>query len=405
MKAGYVDPGTGIACHTTGLAECIEKGKQLIRWDEKRKAYQQQTGIYQQQERAPQQQESVHQQQDSAFRQQEGAFRRGVGMAIFSYKTGVYPISLETASCRMILNQDGSAQLQMGATEIGQGGDTVFTQMAADTSGLRFEDVHIVSFQDTDVTPFDTGAYASRQTYVSGKAIQKTAALFKEKILDYSAGLLRLERSTIDLKESRIVSLATGEEISDLAPLALEAFYSLKESLHITAEATVDCKDNTYAFGACFAEVEVDLPLGKVKVLEIYNVHDSGKLINPQLAEAQVHGGMSMGLGYAMSEQMLYDDKGRLLNGNFLDYKIGTSMDMPDLGADFVETDDPTGPFGNKALGEPPAIPQAAAIRNAVFHATGVALDTIPMNPQRLADAFAEAGLYSGSRPQNENNG
>lgn len=365
MRLGYMDPGTGITCHSTGLAACIEKGKQLIGWEEKRRAYP----------------------------SQGGARRRGVGMAMFSYKTGVYPISLETSSCRMILNQDGTAQLHMGATEIGQGADTVFCQMAAETSGLRFEDIHIVSFQDTDVAPFDTGAYASRQTYVSGKAIQKTAALFKEKILAYSAGLLEQNAEDLELKESQITDRATGEPLSELSAIAVEAFYSLDQSVHITAETTSHCEDNTYSFGVCFTEVEVDILMGKVKVLQMLNVHDSGRLINPQLAEAQVHGGMSMGLGYALSEQMLYDEKGRLLNGNFLDYKIGTSMDTPELAVDFVETADPTGPYGNKALGEPPAIPQAAALRNAVLHATGVAVDRIPMTPQRLTEEFNAAGI------------
>jgi len=365
MRMGFVDPGTGIVCHSTGLAECIEKGKDLLSWEKKRKAY----------------------------RNQSGSLRRGVGMAIFSYKTGVYPISLETASCRMILNQDGTAQLHMGATEIGQGGDTVFTQMAAEASGLRFEDVHIVSTQDTDVAPFDTGAYASRQTYVSGKAILKTASLFKDRILEYSAKILHQNKENLELIESQIIHRRTGDVLSDLAPVALEAFYSLNESVHITAETTNDCKENTFSFGACFAEVEVDIPLGKVKVLALHSIHDSGRLINPQLAEAQVQGGMSMGLGYALSEQLLYDDKGKLLNGNFLDYKIGTSMDTPELSVDFVETYDPTGPFGNKALGEPPTIPQAAALRNAIYHATGVALDRLPMSPQRLSEAFGEAGL------------
>ena len=108
------------------------------------------------------------------------------------------------------------------------------------------------------------------------------------------------------------------------------------------------------------------MPLGKVKVTNIVNVHDSGTLINPKLAEAQVHGGMSMGLGYALSEELLFDKSGRPLNDNLLDYKLPTSMDTPDLHVQFVELDDPTGPFGNKALGEPPAIPVAPAIRNAV---------------------------------------
>ena len=153
-------------------------------------------------------------------------------------------------------------------------------------------------------------------------------------------------------------------------------------------------KKNTIATGCCFAEVEVDIKLGKIRILNIINVHDSGKLINPQLAEMQVHGGMSMGMGYGLSEQLLLDEKtGRPLNGTLLDYKLMTALDTPDLKADFVELEDPMGPYGNKALGEPPAIPCAPAIRNAVLHATGVAFSEIPLTPQRLIEGFQKAGL------------
>ncbi|MEA4893488.1 MAG: xanthine dehydrogenase subunit XdhA [Peptococcaceae bacterium] len=366
MKLGFADPGLGITCHSTGLRQCVEKGRELIGWDRKYRAYQ----------------------------KQKGNLRQGVGMAIFSYKTGVYPISLETASCRLVLNQDGTCQLQMGATEIGQGADTVFTQMAAETIGLLDEDVQIVSFQDTDVTPFDTGAYASRQTYVSGKALVKTGRLFKEKILDFAAGMLERKPEELELCRSRIVDKVRGDELIPLSRVALEAFYSLEETKHITAEATNHCRENTYSFGACFTEVEVDLALGKVRATDILNIHDSGRLINPRLAQAQIHGGMSMGLGYGLSEQMLFDDKGRLLNGNFLDYKLPTSLDTPELQAYFVETYDSSGPFGNKALGEPPAIPQSAALRNAIKNATGVAINQLPLTPQKLTAAFNAAGLY-----------
>ena len=135
------------------------------------------------------------------------------------------------------------------------------------------------------------------------------------------------------------------------------------------------------------------MPVGQVKVTNIINVHDSGVLINPKLAAAQVHGGMSMGLGYGLSEELLYDDKGRPLNDNLLDYKLPTSMDTPHLEAQFVELEDPTGPFGNKALGEPPAIPVAPAVRNAVLNATGVAVDSLPLSPQKLVEHFMAAGL------------
>ena len=365
MPEGYVDPHTHVACNTYGLKECMEKGRNYIHWDEKRKEYENQTG----------------------------PVRKGIGMAIFCYKTGVYPISLETASCRMVLNQDGSMQLQMGATEIGQGADTVFTQMAAETTGITEDKVHILSTQDTDITPFDTGAYASRQTYVSGMAVKKAGLIFKDRILDYAAYMLDKEKDTMDIQNNVVVDKESREKLLDMAELATTAFYSLDRSIHITAEATSHCKDNTFATGACFAEVEVDMPLGKVKVTNIVNVHDSGKLINPKLAEAQVHGGMSMGLGYALSEELLFDKSGRPLNDNLLDYKLPTSMDTPDLHVQFVELDDPTGPFGNKALGEPPAIPVAPAIRNAVLNATGVAVDSLPLDPQKLVAHFKAAEL------------
>lgn len=365
MRPGYVDPHTHVKCNTYGLAECMEKGREFIRWDEKRREYENQTG----------------------------PVRKGIGMAIFCYKTGVYPISLETASCRMILNQDGSMQLQMGATEIGQGADTVFTQMAAEVTGITEDKVNVLSTQDTDVSPFDTGAYASRQTYVSGMAVKKTGAIFKEKILDYAAYMLEKPQDTLDVRDNHIVDKETGTQLLPMEELATTAFYSLDRSVHITAEATSHCKTNTFATGACFAEVEVDMPLGKVKVTNIINVHDSGVLINPKLAEAQVHGGMSMGLGYGLSEQLLFDAKGRPLNDNLLDYKLPTAMDTPDLHVEFVEINDPTGPFGNKALGEPPAIPVAPAIRNAVLNATGVAVDSLPMDPQKMVAHFKAAGL------------
>jgi xanthine dehydrogenase molybdenum-binding subunit len=365
MKLGFVDPLNGITCHSTGLLECIAKGRKAIGWDDKRRLYQ----------------------------NQEGPVRRGVGMAIFSYKTGVHPIALETASCRLILNQDGSVQLQMGATEIGQGADTVFAQMAAETTGLRQEDIHVMSTQDTDATPFDPGAYASRQTYVSGMALKDTAGLFRQKLLEEAATRLNASADTLDLRESRIIEKASGNVLMTLADLSVLAFYGLDRSVHITAEATHHCKDNTFSFGVCFAEVEVDMLLGKVSVVKIINVHDSGHIINPQTAAAQIHGGMSMGLGYGLSEQLLHDEKGRPLNGNFLDYKVPTIMDTPDLKAVFVETEDPTGPYGNKSLGEPPAIPVAPAVRNAIRHATGVAFNRIPITPQRMIEKFTEAGL------------
>jgi len=364
MIRGYVDPGTGIGAYSNNLRECLDVGEKHINWAEKRKAYENQTG----------------------------PVRRGIGMSIFSYKTAVYPIGLEIGSARLLLNEDGSVQMQVGATEIGQGADTVFVQMAAETIGISHTDVHITSTQDTDVSPYDTGAYASRQTYVTGMAVRRTAEMFKEKVLDYAAEMLKQPKDDLDIEAGSIVD-AKGRVLLPMGDLAMEAIYSRDHATHITTEYTYDCKHNTFATGCTFAEVEVDIPLGKITVLDIINVHDSGILIHPQLAEAQVHGGMSMGLGYSLAEQLLYDDKAVPLNDNLLDYKLPTSMDTPELHVAFVEEADPTGPYGNKALGEPPAIPIAPAIRNAVLHATGVGINSLPLSPQRLVEHFSAAGL------------
>lgn len=357
----YLKP---IAANTNGIFECLEKGAEYIHWDEKRKAYQNQTGD----------------------------IRRGVGMALFSYKTGVWPISLEIAGARLSLNQDGSVQLQVGATEIGQGADTVFSQMAAETLHMDISRVHIVTQQDTDVTPFDTGAYASRQSFVTGTAVKECAQQLKQKILEYARTLVPGNVDRLELEDGYI--LADGKPAISLEDLAMESYYSLSNSSVLTAEVSRQVKKNTVASGCCFAEVEVDMKLGKIKVLDIVNVHDSGTLLNPQLAAMQVHGGMFMGIGYGVSEQLLIDEKtGRPLNGTLLDYKMMTMMDTPDLTAEFVELNDPMGPYGNKALGEPPAIPSAPAIRNAVLHATGIGFSEIPLTPQRLIDGFTKTGL------------
>lgn len=366
MPVGYVDGFSKNELYHDSFNQCIEKAKAYIDYDRKMKEFENQTGDV----------------------------RRGIGMSVFWYNTAVWPISLESSSCRMVLNQDGSVQLQVAETEIGQGADTAYAQMAAEVLGISFEKVHTVSTQDTDVTPFGTGAYASRQTYVAGFAIRQTALQMKERILNYAHELTRMPVFNLDIIDGNIVRTTDGRVLLSLGELATEALYSLEHSEHITSESTYQTKSNAYSFGCSFAEVEVDIPMCKIKLVDIINVHDCGTLINPALAEAQVHGGMSMGIGYAMSETMLYDEKtARVLNDNLLDYKLSTFMDHPHLEAQFVENAEPTSAFGTKSLGEPPACPVASAIRNAVLQATGVSINQIPMRPQVLYERFKEEGL------------
>lgn len=374
VSTGYVDPVSGVKVLSNGLGECLIKGRELIRWNEKR----------------------------AAAVTQNGSKRSGVGVAAFTYATGTHPVGLEMAGARLVMNEDGSVQLQVGATEIGQGSDTVFTQMAADIIGLPVNMVHIISEQDTDISPADFGAYASRQTYVTGLAIRKAAEEIKDKVLQYACKMTDIPVLAMDIKEAWVIYRHSGEKIMTVGDVALDAHTDLVHALPFTADVTHNARTNAFSYGCTFAAVEVDLATGKVKVTELYNLHDSGTIINPQLAAGQVHGGVSMGLGYALYEQMLFDPKsGKPLNNNLLDYKLMTVMDTPDIQAHFVSTVEPTGPCGNKALGEPPANSPAPAIRNAIFHATGVKCNELPLTPQRLVAQFRAAGLLKGGPNSN----
>lgn len=346
--------------------QCILRGKSLIDYDNK----------------------------FAEYRNQEGLVRRGIGMAAFWYNTGVWPFHLESSSCRMVLNQDGTIQLQMGEAEIGQGADTTFAQMAGDTIGLPAHMIHVVSTQDTDVTPYGSGAYASRQTYMGGFSVKQTGLILKEKILKYAEELTGIPFEELDTKSGNIIKTSDNKIVMDIGKVAMEALYSRSNSQHITAESTYQIKSNAYSFGCTFAEVEVDIKLCKIKLIKMVNVHDAGNIVNPKLAEAQVHGGMSMAIGYALSEKLLFDDKkGKALNNNLLDYKLSTFMDHPKLDVEFIENFEPTSPFGTKSLGEPPAISGAPAIRNAVFQATGVDFKEIPLTPEVLFREFKRNGL------------
>ncbi|MEG0133591.1 MAG: xanthine dehydrogenase molybdenum-binding subunit XdhA [Clostridium sp.] len=366
IQPNHVDPSSKNVARSFGLLECIEKGKELIMWDEKR----------------------------SLYKNQRGDFRRGVGMACFSYFSGTYPVALEAAGARIVMNQDGSVQVQVGATEIGQGSDTVFAQMTAEVLGIPVDMVHVISIQDTDITPFDTGSYASRQTFVTGAAVKKAALEIKNKVLEFASRKNGLNIDVMTIENCNIVEIRTGILVCSLEQIALESFYDRVYSCPITSDTSVNMRTNAIAYGVTFAEVEVDIKTGKINILEIYNVHDSGTIINPMLAEGQVHGGVSMSLGYALSEQMIFDENtGKTLNDNLLDYKIQTILDTPTIGSAFVEIPDDAGSFGQKSLGENTTISPAPAIRNAVLHATGVPFNRIPMNPQRVFEKFKEVGL------------
>lgn len=369
IQVGHQDPLTRNIVRSFGIPQCIEKGRELIHWEEKAR-------------------------QHAA---QSGTLRRGLGMACFAYASGTHPVALELAGARIVMNQDGSVTLQVGATEIGQGSDTVLAQMAAEILGIPVDMVHVMSTQDTDITPFDTGAYASRQTFVTGHAVRKAALEVRQKVLEVAARRTGLPVAEMEVRDCRILELGTGRVVCSLEDVAMDAYYDRILAAPITSDTSANVRINAMSYGATFVEVEVDMETGKVEVVELWNVHDSGTIINPLLAEGQVHGGVSMSLGAATLEQMLFDPRtGKTLNGNFLDYKLPTVLDTPPIHAAFVDTFDAAGTFGSKSLGECPTISPAPAVRNAVLAATGVAFNKLPLYPQVVFEGFRDAGVLAG---------
>lgn len=368
----YVIPSTGLISTTYGIDQCIEKGAEAIQWENKQR---------------------INRLFNEKQKVSNGVKRRGVGMALISYNPFAWPGCQEIAGARLTLNQDGTIIMQVGAAEIGQGSDTVLSQIAAETLNVPFDRIIPVSTQDTDVTPFDLGAYSSRQTYVSGEAVKLAAIELRRKILDYAQTLTGLSPEKMDIVNGNLVDSEKHPLVS-LEELALNSYYNREVANVLTADISHHLKSNCLISGACFAQVEVDISLCKVKVLEIYDVMDCGRIINPALAEGQIHGCVSMGLGYSLSEILMVDGtSGQVLNNNLLDYKLQTTMDTPDINVLFVEEPDPTGPYGNKGLGEPPTAPVAPAIRNAILAATGVKINNLPLRPQNLFEHFKREAL------------
>ena len=364
-RVGDTHPLAHYVLQTAEAVACLEKGRELFHWDARRRAC-----------------------------VREGAVRQGVGVACFSYSSSVYPASVELAGARMTLHQDGRVTLMSGAVEIGQGADTALAQMAAQTLGMDVDCIHVLSTQDTDITPLDPGAFASRQTYVSSNAVRLCAEKLRRKILEQAAVMLQTPVSALDIRGRDVVGLSGGEAVLSLRELALDACYHKERGLPITAEAAHKTTSNALAFGCTFVWVEVDIPQCRLRVLDMLNVHDSGVIINPRLARGQVQGGAAMGLGYALYEELLVDAvSGAVRNNTLLDYKVPTCMDVPDIRTAFVESHEPSGGYGNKALGEPPTVSPAPALRNALLDATGLAVNELPLSPKTLYRHFLAAGI------------
>ena len=311
--------------------------------------------------------------------------RRGLGLAVCMHGTAIAGLDMGAASVKM--NDDGSFNVLVGATDLGTGSDTVLAQIAAETLGVPLSDILIYS-SDTDFTPFDTGAYASSTTYVSGGAVMKAAEKVREQIFERAA--LMLSRGDPGGRPStegmylrnRAVYLPDGRSVT-LEAVGLHSLHT-EDQQQIMATASHMSLHSPPPFGAQYAEVEVDTETGQVTVKKLVMAVDCGTAINPQTAEGQIEGGMAQALGYAVCEEMAYDEAGRLLTTRFGDYRIFQADEMPELQAILVPTYEPSGPFGAKAVAEIPMDGVAPAVANAVYDAIGVRLRDLPLTPEKV---------------------
>ncbi len=296
---------------------------------------------------------------------------------------------LDMGGASIKMNDDGSFNLLVGATDLGTGSDTVLGQMAAEILGVPLEDILVYS-SDTDFTPFDVGAYASSTTYISGAAVVKAAEKVAERIRVRAAALLGgdIPPEEIDLRD-RMAIAPDGRSVS-LREIALDSLHRQNQE-QIMAVASYVSPSSPPPFAAQFAEVTVDTETGAVTVDRLLMAVDSGIIINPATASGQIEGGMTQALGYAVSEHMTWDERGRIRETDFDKYHIFRADEMPQLDVIFVETFEPTHPFGVKAVAEIPMDGVAPAVANAVRDAVGVDIDANPLTPEKVWRALHRA--------------
>jgi putative selenate reductase molybdopterin-binding subunit len=354
--------------HTCGLEECAQQGAAAIDWSGK-------FG-------------------NPEWHEVPGAphLRRGIGVALVMQGTAIPYLDMGGASIK--INEDGSFNLLVGATDLGTGSDTVLAQQAAEVLGVPLEDILIYS-SDTDFTPFDKGAYASSTTYISGTAVVRAAEQVAERIRLRAARLLSKESGgAIGPDEIRLADRQAwapdGRSVS-LSQIAHNALHH-EDQEQIMGIGSYVSPVAPPPFAAQFAQVLVDVETGGVTVEKLIMAVDSGVIVNPLTASGQIEGGMTQALGYAVCEEMLYDPQGRPRELDFRDYHIFAAQEMPELQTLFVETFEPSHPFGVKAVAEIPMDGVAPAVGNAVLDACGAAVNVAPLTPERVWRALQAGG-------------
>jgi 4-hydroxybenzoyl-CoA reductase subunit alpha len=326
-------------------------------------------------------------------------YGRGVGLAGASFPSGVSNMSHISSGAIIKIERDGSITLLSGAADIGQGAETVISQIAAEELGVPLEDIRITA-ADTEVTPLDPGTFGSGVTLRAGNAAKIAAYSAKIKLLEAAAEKMEVDMGELEIKDRRIFVKGSPERGMSLQEAIKFYQYSDRPMPIIgrgsymppAKEPTTLLKEDgnfspAYSFMTQAAEVEVDTRTGKVKVLKMVASHDCGRAINPMLVEGQLEGSVVGGMGQALYEDVI-TDKGQVVNPSFLDYGIPTSMEIPSITSVEVETNDPEGPFGAKESGEGTQLAPAPAIINAIYDAIGVRFKTLPVTAEKVLEAL-----------------
>lgn len=339
-------------CLSSGLEECMDKGAKSIKWENRGK-----------------------------LNKDGQRIKRGIGMGIGTHVSNAWPFCVDYSNAYVTIQQDGSAHIASGVPDMGTGTITTLSQMVAETLEIPFEKVSI-TFADTESTPYDIGSHASRTCYTAGLAVVAASNDVKKQILEYASKKLNIKDLVL---EDGIVYSQTKPEVKiDLGRLAEDAHI---EGIQFVGIGKIVPK-NAPPYFAQFAEVEVNMDTGKVKVNKIVCANDVGRAIHPKIVEGQLEGGTIMGMGYALGEEIKYDANGKQLNYSFEKYNLPTAMDIPEIETILVESIDPTGPFGVKGVGETSSVATAAAISNAVYDAIGIRFFEIPLTEERVYKAI-----------------
>jgi putative selenate reductase molybdopterin-binding subunit len=343
---------------TSGLEQCVAVGLEATDFYSKRHKY---------------------------LKQGEIPARRGIGMSVIMHGSGIAGLDMAAATLKM--NDDGSFNLLVGATDLGTGSDTILAQMAAEVIGIPVEDL-IVYSSDTDFTPFDKGAYASSTTYISGGAVRKAALKIHRQICEHASTMLGVDDLEALVLRDRKVLAPDGRSVA-LAEVALNSLHQ-QDQHQIMATASHMSYDSPPPVGAQFAEVIVDTETGQLVVERLLMVVDCGRVINPITAAGQVEGGLVQALGFSHCEAMVFDEHGHQVNPRFGPYHIYKSNEVPAIDVIFVQTNEPSGPFGAKSVAEIPMDGVAPALVSAVHNATGVWIREVPLTPERIWHALRE---------------